>query len=460
MSTKLSRREFLRLAGLAGAGVALAACQPAATEAPTQPPTTEEEVVPTLVNMADVTGELRIGTINDASVNAVMDILLAGFGAKYPNVKTKIEYQIGDYTERLFTQAAAGTLPDVVWNANLFTPGFVENKVLKDLMPFIDVDEEFDLDDVYPAILGEARVGEGLYYLPASLDVVTMYYNKTMLEAAGASLPTADWTWADFLQAGLKVIEVNKDAEGNPTQWMLDNATWNWSATVHPWLVGYGSDTLSEDGKTSSWSSPESIEALTAYTEMWTKHKIAQPLGMDVGGQAFPMGKAATFFHIAGLRKSFRETIADKFEWDVELVPKMPNGKHNTGMGSYGFGIFEKAIMPQVAWDFIKYLNMPTAQLIMAKNMAGIPLLKSLANDERWLSFLTPPPTNNAAFVKAADDGVFSKYYPVACGGFYTGVVSQSYQAALESAIRGEKDVETAFKEVDEKIQVCLDENA
>jgi multiple sugar transport system substrate-binding protein len=461
--SKMNRRELLRRMAAAGAGLAatLAGCQPKTVIVEKVVKETVEvekevQIVPT-----DVTGELRIGTINDPNVNGVMDILLAGFGARYPDVKTKIEYQIGDYSERMYTQAAAGTLPDVVWTANLFTLGFVSNNVLKDLMPFIDVDTEFDLEDIYPVILSEARIegDPGLYYLPASLDVVAMYYNKTMLEEAGAELPTSDWTWDDFIEAGLKVT-AEKDADGNPTQWMLDNATWSWTATVHPWLVGYGGDVLDAEGRKSTWSSPESLAGLKAYAELWTEHKIAQPLGADVGGQAFTLGRAATYFHIPGLRKHFRETIADKFEWEAELAPKMPDGKHRTGMGSYGFGIFAGAARPNLAWDFVKYLNMPTAQLIMARNMAGMPVLRSLANDERWLSYLTAPPTNHNIFVDAANDGVFSRTFPLECGGFYTGLVNQTYTAALEAVLREQREVEEAFVEADAKIQACLDEHA
>ena len=72
----------------------------------------------------------------------------------------------------------------------------------------------------------------------------------------------------------------------------------------------------------------------------------------------------------------------------------------------------------------------------------------------------TPPPSNNKAFTEAANDGVFSRTFPLDCGGFYTGLVSQTYQAALEAVLREEQGVEEAFTDVDEKIQACLDENA
>jgi len=482
----LSRRAFLRRAGLLGLGATvLAACQPKIVEVTTvvekvvketvevekevekvvketvvveKEKVVEKQITPT---PSMVKGEIRVAMFSDATVNNVVDLLIAAFGARYPEVKVKIDFQVGDYFERIYAQAAAGNLADVVWTGDSLTLPFVSNNVLKDLMPFIEVDAEFDLDDVVPAMANLCKVENkpGVWWLPASADVVTMYYNKTALEQAGAKLPTPDWTWDDFIEAGLLVTK-EKDATGNPNIWMLDNATWSWWATVFPWPVGYGGDVMDKAGKKSTWSTPESLAGLEKYVSLWTKHKIAVPLGTDLGGWAFQLGRAVAFTHIAGLRKHFRDTIQDKFEWDAEMLPKMPDGKHRTGMGAYGFGVFDKAKMPQQAWDFIKALNLPTIQLIMAKNMLGIPLLKSIAKDERWLGAMTPPPKNTMAFVNAAEDAIFPRTFPIDCGGEYTGLVNQTYVAALEACIRGQKDVKTAFTEADEKIQPCLDQFA
>ena len=486
MSKAYNRRAFLRIAALGASGAFLAACQPKIVEVTkvvkeVVKETVEVEkekvvektvvvekkvevekevtkVVEKAVTKAAVKGELHVAMFSDPTVNRVTDLLIAGLGARYPEVKVKIDFQVGDYFERIYAQAAAGNLADVVWTGDSLTLPMVSNSVLKNLMPFIEVDQEFDFDDLSPAMaaLVQVETKPGVWWLPESLDVVTMYYNKTALEKVGAPLPTASWKWDDFVAAGLKV-SAEKDADGNPKVWMLDNATWSWWATVFPWTVGYGGDVMDKAGKKSTWSTPESLAGLEYYTSLWSKHKIAQPLGVDVGGWAFIMGRAVTFFHIPGLRQHFRDNIADKFEWDAEMSPMMPDGKHRTGMGAWGFGVFDKAKMPEVAWDFVKSLNLPTTQIIIAKNMLGMPVLKSIANDDRWLSALTPPPKNNAAFIKAAEDAIFPRTFPIECGGEYTGLVNQSYIAALEACIRGKSDVKTAFTEVDAKIQECLD---
>ena len=182
------------------------------------------------------------------------------------------------------TQAAAGTLADVIFTADLFVVPFAQQGVTIDMQPLADADPTFDLSDVYPNMLGLSRVGgEGLYMIPSSYDVVTMYYNKTMFEEAGAPLPTADWTWDDYIAS----CQIIKEKTGNycfttaepPTG--IDSVAW-WAYYV-PWITGYGGKILSDDGKTVMLSSPETLAGLEAYTDMWTVDDIGQPLDFAAG---------------------------------------------------------------------------------------------------------------------------------------------------------------------------------
>jgi multiple sugar transport system substrate-binding protein len=237
--------------------------------------------------------------------------------------------------------------------------------------------------------------------------------------------------------------------------WCLHNNTWNWWATVVPWIRGYGGDVLSTDGTKSTLSTPESLAGLQAYVDLWTKYDIAVPLGSEFGGDCFLLEKCAVYFHIPGQRAWLRENVGDKFEWDVALMPAHPKGRF-TGMGTYGFAISAQTKHPEAAWDFVKYLASATGQRIIARCYAGIPLLKSMADDPAWRE-LPPPPTNNEAFLKGADIGILPRTYPLECGSLYTGQVNQVISGALERSIRGQTTVEEAFGAAEAEIQACLD---
>ena len=449
MTNQLSRRQFLKAAGVAGAGALLAACvaAPAAEPAGAGGGATTQEPV-----------ELRVLIAKGPPVETVNEFLTEATKAKNPNVSTKFEYISGDLAELVYAQAAAGTLADVFFSADLFAVPFAKNDVSLDLKPLAETDTDVKLDDVFPAMLGLGTVDGEVHFLPSGLDVVTMYYNKTLFEQAGAELPTDTWTWEDLIANCKKITEMEKDESGNPKYWGLSNATANWWATVYPWVEGYGGKILA-DGK-STWSDPKSLAGLQAYADLWAKHNIAQPLGLDVGGDSFQLGRAAIYTHIQAMRTAIRDNVGDKFDWDVQLMPLMPDGKHRTGMGTWGMSVYSGSKQAELAYQYVKNIITPDVQRQMTKAEIIVPLLRSVAEDGKWMEGLSTPPQNFMAFVNGADDAILPIMdHPADCGSFYVGIVNQAYTAALEAVIRGEKGAEEAFVEADTTIQNCLDEN-
>ena len=60
----------------------------------------------------------------------------------------------GDLAEKYYTAAAAGTLSDVFFSADLFVVPFANNNVTLDLTPYTEGDPDIDIDDVFPNMLG------------------------------------------------------------------------------------------------------------------------------------------------------------------------------------------------------------------------------------------------------------------------------------------------------------------
>lgn len=451
---KMSRRDFLKTMAIGGAGAAvLAACGPAATEAPVEEPMEEPAGEP-----VEVTGELRMLTLQGPPVEPVQELIIPIFNEKYPGVTVKLEYDGAGNAEKYATAAAAGTMADVFFSADLWVVQFAKNNISMDLKPFADADPEMDLNDIFPSMLGLGTFDNQIHMLPSALDVVTMYYNKTLFEDAGAEIPTDQWTWDDFVANTKMITEMEQDENGNPMYWGLSNQTWNWWATYYPWIVGYGGKIL--DGGKSTWSDPKTVEGIKAYTDLWLTHNVAQPLGLDVGGDAFKLGRAAVWTHIPGQRAGVRTDVGDKFEWDVQVLPIMPDGKHRTGMGAWGLSAFNGSKNRELAYEYTKLLVSPELQMTMAKNEMGTPLVKSVADDPSWREGLPVPPTNLDAFFIGAEDAILPVMdYPADCGSFYAGELNVSIGAALEAIIRGQKSVEDALAEIDATTQACLDEN-
>jgi multiple sugar transport system substrate-binding protein len=397
--------------------------------------------------------EFRFGTLQGAFVDNVNAMLVEQFEAMHPDYKVSVEYLTGDIAAALATQAAAGTLPDVTFTADLFVVPFAKGGISVDMEPLANADPNFDLSDVYENMLALSQVeGKGIYMIPSSYDVVTLYYNKTLFEQAGAPLPTPESTWDDII-ASCKMILEKTEAFCLPAG--ANGGTTKWWAIYVPWIVGYGGGVLSEDGKTVLLSQPESLAGLEAYTNMWTKDGIGQPFDFDAGGDCFNVGKCALQLTIAGPMQGVRALDPQPFEWDVEVIPTLPNGKV-TGMGTYGFSITANAKDPQLAWDFVKGLLSPETQKAIALRYSGMPLLKSMRNDPDILA-LPGPPDNIEAFLNNGENGITPPYFPGDCGSLYAGQINTEINNAFDAVIVGGASVADAFTEANDNIQACLD---
>nr|MBA3873608.1 sugar ABC transporter substrate-binding protein [Anaerolineae bacterium] len=322
----------------------------------------------------DAPKELRFATLQGSFIDGVNAKMIEEFAKIHPEIPVKMEVLTGDLGTVLAAQAAAGTLADVIFTADLFVVPFAKGGISIDMEPLAKADPNFDLSDVYSNMLDLSKVeGKGLYMIPSSYDVVTMYYNKTLFEKAGAPLPTKDSTWDEIIASCKTILE--KTGAYCINQTGANGAATKWWANYVPWIVGYGGQILSEDGKTAMLNSPKSLAGLTAYTDMWKS--IGQPFDFDAGGDCFIVGKCAMQFTIPGPMSSLRALDPQPFEWDVEVIPSMPGGKKVTGMGTYGFSVTANAKDPQLAWDFIKGLLSPATQKSITLSYSGMPLLKS-----------------------------------------------------------------------------------
>lgn len=399
--------------------------------------------------------ELRFGTLQGSFIDGVNAMLISEFAKLHPDIPVKLEVLDGATLDvTLAAQAAAGSLADVIFTADLYVVPFAKGGISVDMEPLAAADPNFDISDVYENMLDLSKVeGKGLYMIPSSYDVVTMYYNKTLFEQAGAPLPTAESTWDEIIASCKTILEVTEafcfpaGANGGTTKW--------W-ATYVPWIKGFGGDILSEDGTTAMLSSPESLAGLEAYTNIWTVDGVGQPFDFDAGGDCFLVGKCALQFTIPGPMASVRALDPQPFEWDVEVIPSFAGGEKITGMGTYGFSITANAQDPQLAWDFIKGLLSPETQKAITLSYSGMPLLKSLRNDPDILA-LAGPPDNIEAFMNNGANGITPTYFPGDCGSLYAGQINTEINDAFDAVIVGGSSVADAFTTANDNIQACLD---
>lgn len=428
---------------------------PAATAVPTPVPAPTVTTAPRATTAPIQTHyTLRHSELNDNNQLQTARAVLKVFMEKNPSITVEIEPVAGDYGTKLYTEAAAHTLQDTIWTADVFTEPFAAKHVIKNMQPYANADKTFNIDDIYPVMLDLGRTSlrpGGLFMLPRALDILVLYYNKTMFDKAGVGLPKANWKIQDLIDAAVKLTKPTDDPK--TTQYGI-NLPWTWWAEYVPWMRGYGGDIVSSDGKKFIGDQPEAVAGIQAMADLILKYKVAPPLSMSFGGDPFVLGHIAMTHTIRDVLPTFRAGIAGKFEWDVQTWPAFPK-KHVTGMGTQGYAFTTDTKYPDQAWKVVEFFVSKDGQDILASNYTTVPVRISMANDPVWRK-LPPPPSNNAVYSDSAAIGTLPPVLPLGCGSVYTGQLSQVMNNTIDKILRGTEKVEPALHAVATQINSCL----
>jgi multiple sugar transport system substrate-binding protein len=465
MSKKLSRRAFLRGIGAAGAGLAatMAGCQPKTVivkEVVKETVEVEKEVEKVVketvvvekqvgpVGLPDMT--IRFGYGGWAQQYA--EIMITNFQTRFPNVNVDIEIIAGDFIQKLYTMAAAGTTADAQWIADAHVIPLAVNGVMLDMNPLADADTEFDSSDIYPVMKGLGEYQGAWYMMPWAADAPVMYYNKTMLEEAGYPLPDPmnGYTVQEFQEACGAVYDPDKEQYG----WLGGE---NWWAVYVPWIYGFGGRFYNEDKSGVLVDSPEAAEACQALADIYNVYNGAVPKGADFGGNALLLGKACFWlmnrFYCANLRDAEVE-----FEWDVAVPPRQPV-KHTAGAGTMGPGVSAAAAQrgtEVAAWKLVSTIAMSGTQKHFARQYLSIPVLQSMAKDDSWYG-LAAPPENRDVFLKVPEIAI-TPPTPLNndCGTVYVGETNKAMNDAWDEMVVGGVPAEQALEKAAEIINDCM----
>jgi multiple sugar transport system substrate-binding protein len=289
MISKMSRRDFLKLAGTVSLAGVVAACAKTPAAAPTQA-TVKPTEVPTLVPPPPEAVTIKYGR-HDAVEGDAENVKL--FNEKFTG-KIKVEQeQIGEFITKVPALAAAGSLPDVLrsWEAMVLDLGRAGQVI--DLQPMVDVQTDFHPEDFYEnwwkyPIVNDKRVG-----IPDCVAPHITYYNAQLFDEKGVPYPDKNsFTWDDFEKKARALYDADKKIWGSETQ----PIGWPYFSIKQCWQNG--GDFYSPDYKTCVIDSPESIEAIQYWADLLLDGKVMPSPSqiVDMGGagaeaQLFQAGK-------------------------------------------------------------------------------------------------------------------------------------------------------------------------
>jgi ABC-type glycerol-3-phosphate transport system substrate-binding protein len=295
------------------------------------------------------------------------------------------------YMEKVLTQFAGGSAPDVLFvEVNNFKE-FAQKGVLEDLTPYLEQEKSLNKKDFYPQIIDRFTDGKSLFVLPRDIaPICTIYYNKKAFDEAGVKYPKDDWTWNDMLAIAKKLVK--KDANGMITRfgYVDDWPLWE------PFVFSNGGKMVDsvKNPKKCLLDKKEAIDAVQYRADLIHKHQVmpspSQMTAMGGMGTAdmFISERVGMFFSGIWKTPSFR-TIKN-FEWDVVMFPKGPKGIRGFSTGGSGYAVVKSSKKKDMAWKLVTYLAGKEGQKKLAQTGLAQPAMKAIAESPAFLDGQAP----------------------------------------------------------------------
>jgi multiple sugar transport system substrate-binding protein len=304
------------------------------------------------------------------SQQAVVD----AFHAVSPKITVKVTVSDWDtYWDKLQTGIAGGDAPDVFAMDGPLFPDYQSRGVLLDLKPYIDR-SGYDLGQLADQAVGDFTTESGQFGLPRDLNVIALFYNKAMFDAAGVAYPDDTWDWAKLVENAKKLTK-DTNGDGKPDQWGFYTETSDmenyWSSLV--WQNG--GDIISPDKKTTLLGTDQAIGGLQFLQDLiWKEKVMPEPALFAETGDAFEQGKAAMEANGSWLVPTH---LAAGIQLGIAPLPKGPAGQA-TSINPTGAVVFKGSKSPDAAWEFVKYLASPAAQTKLMELKASLPANKEV----------------------------------------------------------------------------------
>jgi multiple sugar transport system substrate-binding protein len=317
------------------------------------------------------------------------------------------------YQDKLKTDIAAGTAPDVFWLPGTDIADFAKAGLIMNIREEAAKTEHSDADfyagpmeslTVDPAT--GATSPDFLWGIPRDVSTFALYMNLDLIEKAGVDDPrelaaAGTWDW-DAFEATSKAITENG---GEGVKGFGAGGWWaNWGYFVHSAGGGF----FNEDRTACALDSDESVAGLE-YLKGLYDNGYGVPFGEDAE-PGFKAGQVGMFINGRWATPGARE-ITD-FAWDVvELPTGASEGRNWQFWGAYV--VNAKTENPAGAWKLIQELTSADVQGQISELGANIPSRVSADATEKFLTF--SPPANNQAFL----NGIANN--PVAEGPLWNG---------------------------------------
>lgn len=236
------------------------------------------------------------GDARHEATQKVLDL----YTESHPNVKFEaIPAGWDGYFEKLSTQAASGSMPDIVQMDYLYISTYAKNNSLADLSEYVD-SGVIDTSKIDENIMKTGNSNDKLVGIPLSTTALAVTYNPTVIEQAGAEVPSDDWTWDDYIALNKKVSE----STGKPSALAATAGIFGDVNIFNYWVRSQGETLFNEDGTALGF---DDDKITSDFFDMW-KEMSDDNVAPDADEQT----------QIASLGKEGLPIVTDEAATDIE----------------------------------------------------------------------------------------------------------------------------------------------
>jgi ABC-type glycerol-3-phosphate transport system substrate-binding protein len=204
-----------------------------------------------------------------------------------------------------------------------------------------------------------------------------VFYNKALFQKYHVSEPSANWTYADFLQDAQQLTHGNDYgfvASSTPDSWL-------------PFALSDGAKYLTSDGKL-DLTNPKLVNEFQNYAKLVYQYHVAPTISVPQALQGPNLWQAG---HIAMVLDGPWDLINDKatvnFPFGIVPLPRLSQGSVSLTAGS-GFGISATSKHPDEAWKAISVLTGPDGEQYLASQ--GRAFSARTAQQQYWYKNAVP----------------------------------------------------------------------
>jgi multiple sugar transport system substrate-binding protein len=344
----------------------------------------------------------------------------------------------GEFMTKLSGSFTAGNPPDVFLLNYRRYGQFAAKDVLEPVGPWLDKSTTIKVTDYYTHSMAAFTYKGTLQCMPQNVSSLDVYYNKTLFEQNNVPLPTADWTWQDFLSAAKALT---KDTNGDGTMETYGVGVEPILIRLAPFVWQHGGEIVDnyEQPTRLTLDEPLARDAVQFFMELSLVHRVV-PTEAEYKAEAldtqFMNGKLAMFLSSRVETPTFREAIKD-FTWDVAPLPR--DTQAATILHADAYCMAKASKNKEATWDFIQFAQGPQGQSVAAKRGRTVPSMKVVANSPDFLD-PTQPPANAQVYLDVLPS---SRISPVIST---WPSVETAVNNELERAFYGTAPIDTALK--------------